>query len=104
VEQSTPPLTEGVDSQHEPLTIASAEGSIPIQSSDEHAWPPPEIREELAEAIKEKHAVVVEESMAQIESVDGAVGEEGEEEDGASSNSEASGAQRTHRRGSRRTR
>jgi hypothetical protein len=106
VEQSTPPLTEGADSKHEPLTIASGEGSIPIQSSDEHAWPPPAIREELAEAIKEEHdqPVVVEESTAQIESVDGAVGEEGEEEDGASSNSEASGAQRTHRRGSRRTR
>jgi hypothetical protein len=70
---ATPPLTEGAASEHEEdhsdsaqevaqttgsdesSTIASGEGTIFIQNSDEHAWPPPEIREELAEAIKEEH-------------------------------------------------
>jgi hypothetical protein len=34
--------------------ITSGEGSIPIVTSDEHAWPPPNIREELAEGIVEQ--------------------------------------------------
>jgi hypothetical protein len=34
--------------------VSSGEGSIPIVTSDEHAWPPPHIREELAEGIVEQ--------------------------------------------------
>lgn len=38
----------------ENVTIQSGEGSMPIETSNEHAWPPPLIREEVAEAIEEE--------------------------------------------------
>jgi hypothetical protein len=38
----------------EDLAISSGDGSIPVVTTDEHAWPPPEIREELAESIAEE--------------------------------------------------
>ena len=40
----------------EDLTINSGEGSIPVIASDENAWPPPQIRKELAESIAEEIA------------------------------------------------
>ncbi|GAC1506066.1 MAG: hypothetical protein NVS2B12_20250 [Ktedonobacteraceae bacterium] len=36
------------------LTITSGEGTMPILTHDEHAWPPPQIREEIAESIAEE--------------------------------------------------
>ncbi len=40
----------------EDLVISSGDGSIPVVTTDEHAWPPPQIREELAESIAEQVA------------------------------------------------
>ncbi len=37
-------------------TISSGDGSIPVVTTDEHAWPPPQIREELAQAIAQEVA------------------------------------------------
>ncbi len=45
-----PPPTE------EDLVISSGDGSMPVITTDEHAWPPPQIREELAESIAEEIA------------------------------------------------
>lgn len=36
------------------ITIQSGEGSMPVETRNEHAWPPPLIREEVAEAIEEE--------------------------------------------------
>ena len=40
----------------EDLTINSGDGSIPVVTSDENAWPPPHIRDEIAESIVEDAA------------------------------------------------
>lgn len=45
-----PPPTE------EDLVISSGDGSIPVVTTNEHAWPPPQIREELAESVAEQVA------------------------------------------------
>ncbi|GHO88743.1 hypothetical protein [Dictyobacter formicarum] len=47
LESTTSPAVEDV-------TIQSGEGKMPIETTDEHAWPPPLIREEVAEAIEEE--------------------------------------------------
>ncbi|GLV58567.1 hypothetical protein KDH_53980 [Dictyobacter sp. S3.2.2.5] len=46
-ESSTSPSAENV-------TIQSGEGSMPVETKDEHSWPPPLIREEIAEAVEEE--------------------------------------------------
>jgi hypothetical protein len=103
-------IGEGAESQEspvvaeEPVMITSEEGSMAVESTDEHAWPPPEVREEVAEAIKE-------------ESMEPAETEEGEEEDdeeqeqeeagmvnGAGPNGETVVAPRPRRRSPRRPR
>lgn len=38
----------------EDITIHSGEGDMPVETTNEHAWPPPLIREEVAEAIEEE--------------------------------------------------
>ncbi|GCE05311.1 hypothetical protein [Dictyobacter aurantiacus] len=38
----------------EDVTIQSGEGSMPVETKDEHSWPPPLIREEVAQAIEEE--------------------------------------------------
>ena len=44
----------GQSTAEENLAITSGEGSIPVFTANENAWPPPQIREELAEAIIEE--------------------------------------------------
>ncbi|MBA2679015.1 MAG: hypothetical protein H0U76_11550 [Ktedonobacteraceae bacterium] len=46
----------GRSAAEENLAISSGDGSIPVFTTDENAWPPPQIREELAEAIIEEVA------------------------------------------------
>lgn len=53
-EKQTTPQTSKAETEYETMRISSGEGSIPIETSDEHAWPPPPIREEVAEAIEEE--------------------------------------------------
>lgn len=49
----------------EEAQIESGNGSMPIVTEDEHAWPPPEIREEIAEAVVEE--ATQEEQLASAE-------------------------------------
>jgi hypothetical protein len=63
-EQSGVPTATGEQAAHdnghsaaeENFAITSGDGSMPVVTNDEHAWPPPQIREELAESIAEEVA------------------------------------------------
>lgn len=79
----------------EDITIKSGESSMPVETNNAHAWPPPAIREELADAIAQESVAHPTSSTSSSEPShkDGGVDENQNEDE----NNGTSGFLRTHR-------